>query len=143
MMDGNVIDNEQSGILDDLDDLDKAIIRFKVDGLKNTDIAKKTGKHINTITIRLKKIKTQQAIEELQKKAVEILVDSQAEAGRVLRSIMRNPDERSQDRIAACREILKGVLSENINLNINAMKKIKDYLDEDDLEHIIEEEENE
>lgn len=125
----NVEEREESGILDDLDDLDKAIIRFKIDGLPNSQIAKKTGKHANTITIRLKKLKVQQAIEELQKSALQILIDSQNEAARTLRQIMRDREAKDTDRIAASKEILKGVLSDKINVTgeINLV-----YLDNQD-----------
>lgn len=125
----NALDLSKSDILDDLDDLDRAIIKYKLDGFNNNEIAKKTSKNRQTIALRFKKVKVQQAIDELQKSALQILIDSQNEAARTLRQIMRNRDSKDTDRIAASKEILKGVLSDKVNHSgeINVV-----YLDEQD-----------
>lgn len=104
-------------ILDELDDLDKVIIRFKVEGLKDIDIAEKTEKSRQTIARRLKKVKVQQAIDELQKTALQILIDTQSDAARTLKYILKNGTD--ENKIKAAREILKGVLSDNHNLQLS------------------------
>ena len=139
-MDENVQDEAGSNILDELDDLDKAIIKLKIEGFKNVDIAEKTGKSRGTIAIHLKKFKVQQAIDELQKTALNILVDAQSDAARTLRTIIRNKKTKDTDKIAACREVLKGVLSEKITIDSDLDRKIHEYLDDEDLGHIEDEE---
>ena len=110
----------ESNILDELDELDKAIIRFKIEGLKDIDIAERTEKNRITIARRLKKVKVQQAIQELQKTALQILLDTQSDAARTLKYILKNGTD--ENKIRAAKEILKGVLSDNHNLNLNDNK---------------------
>lgn len=105
-------ESPEPDILDDLDDLDKAIIRLKINGHKDTEIAAKLEKHRQTIAGRLKKIKVQQAIQELQKTALQILLEGQTVAARRLRKIVENGSD--ADATRAAKEILKGVLSESI-----------------------------
>lgn len=138
-----VTESEEQWILEDLDDLDKAIIRLKVEGLIIKDIAKRTGRHPNTIGLRLKKLKVQQAIEELQKTAFDILIDLQADAARTLGRIMKNGSD--DNKIKAAKEILKGVLSENYNLNgnIKFTKDITMLSEEELLKELKEREESE
>jgi len=130
-------------VLDDLDDIDKAIIRYKVAGLKEVDIARKIQMSRQTVSNRLKKVKVQQAIDELQKTALQVLLDTQVDAARDLRRIIRDKNARDQDKISADREVLKGVLSDRIKVDWDTQKKIQEYLDEDDFGHIVEEEETE
>jgi len=111
-------DNAESGILDELDELDKAIIRFKIEGHKNEWIAERTEKNRNTISRRLKKVKVQQAIEELQKKALQILLDTQSDAARELRRIVKHGTD--ENKIKAAKEILKGVLTEKTKLDLTS-----------------------
>ncbi len=112
----NMQEQTKTDILDELDELDKAIIRFKIEGLKDVEIAEKTERHRSTIATRLKKVKVQQAIQELQKTALQILIDTQSDAARELRRILKHGSD--ENKIKAAREILKGVLSENHNLNL-------------------------
>jgi len=107
-------------ILADLDELDKAIIRFKIEGLNNNEIADNVEKHRDTISKRLKKVKVQQAIQELQKSALQILIDTQSDAARTLIRIMKHGSD--DNKIKAAKEILKGVLSDNHNLNLSSNK---------------------
>ena len=50
-------ENTKNNILDDLDELDKAIIKYKVEGYKSTEIAEKLEKSRQTIDKRFKKIR--------------------------------------------------------------------------------------
>ena len=113
-------EQSESSILDELDELDKAIIRLKIEGHKNTEIATKLEKNRQTIDRRFKKVKVQQAIQELQKTALQILIDTQSDAARTLKYILKNGTD--ENKIRAAKEILKGVLSDNHNLNLNDNK---------------------
>lgn len=135
------------GILDELDTTDKAIIQLKIENpaIATIEIGRRIGLHRDTVTKRLKKLKVQQAISEYQKTALQILVDTQAEAARRLRTIMRTGKE--ENAVRACREILKGVLSESFSAkidaeNINSQDDARD-LTTDQLKALIEKIKNE
>ena len=116
-------------ILSDLDEVDKAIIRYKIDGIKDVEIAKKVGRSRSAVYNRLQKVKVQQAIDELQKSALQILIDSQNEAARTLRQIMRKGSD--DNKIKASKEILKGVLSDKVTLNFdNDYNEVQKELDD-------------
>ena len=108
-------ESKEINILDDLDDLDKAIIKLKIEGLNVAQISEKVKKHRDTVTKRLQKVKVEQAIKELQKTALQILIDAQSDAARTLRNIMKNGTD--ENKIKAAKEILKGVLSDKIDLS--------------------------
>ena len=116
-MEKELQDSSEVDILDDLDEIDKAIIKFKLEGVTNVDIADKLGKHRDTIGKRLDKIKVQHAIKELQKNALQILLDSQSDAARELKRQLKH-GETDRDKREAAKEILKGVLSDGPNLNL-------------------------
>jgi|SRR5271157_3172444 len=131
----NIRESSEIDILGDLEDTDKAIIRLKIENpaITNIDIAKRLDLHRETIAKRLRKVKVSEAIAELNKSALNVLLETQSEAARKLRTIIRtSSDERAV--IAACKEVLKGVLSENINLNLNRghfQKWVESLSDED------------
>lgn len=110
------------GILDDLDDTDKAIISLKIGepAITNIEIGKRLSLSRETIHKRLAKVKVNRALRELQKTAFQVLVDAQTEAARKLITHMKN--ENPDISLKACREILRGVLSDNINVNIKAKR---------------------
>ena len=110
----------ESDILEDLDELDKAIIRLKLEGVKDIDIADKLERNRQTIGRRLKKVKVQKAIDEFQKNALQILIDTQSDAARELRRILKTGTD--DNKIKAAKEILKGVLSDNMNLSLTDNK---------------------
>ena len=110
----DILEVTEIDLLDELDEVDKAIIRYKLEGHNSNDIAKKIDKHRQTINKRLKKVKVQQAINELQKTALQILLDGQSEAARALKTIVKTGTD--ENKIRAAREILKGVLSDKIDL---------------------------
>jgi len=111
---------ENFDLLDEIDDLDKAIIRLTIEGIRPGDIAERLGRGRTTVSKRLNKYKVQQAIKELQKNALQILLESQTDAARELRRILKTGTD--ENKIKAAREILKGVLSENINIKLNDPK---------------------
>ena len=123
-MNDNQLEPTTVDILNELDDLDKAIIRLKIEGYKDVVIAEKLERHRDTIATRLKKVKVQHAIQELQKTALQILLDSQSDAARELRRQLKH-GETDRDKREAAKEILKGVLSDNINLNIDYRDQIE------------------
>jgi len=135
-------DDTKIDVLEDLDDLDHAIIRLKIDGVKIKDIAEKLDHARSTISKRLNKFKVQQALNELQKTALQIILDSQPDAAREIRRQLKK-GETDRDKREAAKEILKGVLSDRITVDWDTQKKIQEYLDEDDFGHIVEEEETE
>ena len=110
----------ESDILEDLDELDKAIIRLKLEAVKDIDIADKLERNRQTIGRRLKKVKVQKAIDEFQKNALQILIDTQSDAARELRRILKTGTD--DNKIKAAKEILKGVLSDNMNLSLTDNK---------------------
>lgn len=112
----------------ELDDIDREIIRLKIasPALTMTKLADIIGIHRTVVSKRLNKEQVRAAIEELQKTAIQILLDSQAEAARRLRTIMRTGKE--ENAVRACREILKGVLSESFSAKVD----IEDINTEDD-----------
>jgi gamma-glutamyl:cysteine ligase YbdK (ATP-grasp superfamily) len=111
------LETTEVNVLDDLDELDKAIIRYRLEGFKITEIANKVEKHRDTVKKRLTKVKVEQAIKELQKEAIDILIDTQAEAARTLRHILKTGTD--ENKIRAAKEILKGVLSDKVNIESN------------------------
>jgi hypothetical protein len=110
-------DSTKSNSGEKLDELDRAIIRYKVanPAIKGQHIADMLGVHRDTINKRLKKPGVALAIEELQKTALQTLLDAQAEAARRMVNLMRTGRE-EKTILGASKEILKGVLSENVNL---------------------------
>lgn len=129
-------------ILDDLEEMDKAIIRLKVSkpSITNNELASTLGVHRDTIAKRLKKEKVNHAIAELQKSAIQTLLDSQNEAARKLITIMRTGKE-ERTVVNACKEILKGVLSENynVNLNLSGKKRLIEMMTDEDVDKLAEE----
>lgn len=121
-------ESTEISILDELDTLDKAIIQLKIENpsISNIELGKRLEVHRDTIAKRLKKLKVQQSINEYQKTALQVLIDAQSEAARRLRTIMRTGKE--ENAVRACREILKGVLSESFSAKVD----IEDINTEDD-----------
>lgn len=111
-----------SDILADLDAVDKAIITFIIENPKitNIEIGERLNLHRTTIGERLKKVKLQQALQELQKSALQILLDNQAAAARRLAKVLKSGND--GDAIRAAREILKGVLVETVQVNASIEK---------------------
>ena len=92
-MENDQQESTEVNILDDLDELDKAIIRYKIEGVKNVEIAEKLGKHRDTIAGRLEKPKVQFAIKELQKTAIQIIIGAQVDAAReIVRQIKKGKE---------------------------------------------------
>jgi IS30 family transposase len=138
-------DSANVNILDDLDDIDKAIIQYKVKepSITNVEIAKRLEVHRDTIAARLKKVKVDTALKEIQKSALQILLDSQSAAARRLSKIVK--DGNDADATRAAKEILKGVLSENVNLNLNKSPIVQflSNVSEEDIEGYLTEEKTE
>jgi hypothetical protein len=103
--------------LDPLDDLDKAILRLKINGETDVDIARKTGRNRGTISNRQQKVKFQHALMELQKEPLEIILNTQKEAAYELRRILQESTD--ENKIKAAKEVLKGVLTETVLINAN------------------------
>lgn len=148
-MEENTQELTDINILDDVDDIDKAIIRYKVAGLKDVDVAEKIEMSRQTVANRQKKLKVQDAITELQKTALQIVLETQSDAARYLRSVIKYKRDGNRsdgeiimvrDKISASREVLKGVLSEKLVIDSDLTRKIHEYLDDEDLEHIEDEE---
>jgi DNA-binding Lrp family transcriptional regulator len=106
-----------SDIIADLDSVDKAIIQLIIESPKitNIEIGERLNLHRTTIGERLKKVKLQQALAEVQKSALQILLDNQAAAARRLAKIVKTGND--GDATRAAKEILKGVLVETVEVN--------------------------
>lgn len=131
----------QPDVSDELDAIDHEIIRLKLEfpNMTQKEIAARLKLHKNTICDRWQKASLQKHVREAQKGALQILLDSQAEAARRLKVHMRDADPDIS--IKACKEILKGVLSETMNLNINRMgrQRLVDLMEAEDVDAVKEE----
>ena len=127
---------ELDEIFDELDELDKAIIRVKIEkpAISNVALSEMFEVNEHKIGRRLKKDKVINAISGLQKRALDIILDLQAEGARYLGKVLRDKNEKTINRLRATREILKGVLAENINLNLND-EEIQKKLDDIRMKH--------
>jgi DNA-binding Lrp family transcriptional regulator len=132
----------------ELDDIDRNIIKLKLEkpGISGADIARIIGGSKERVNKRLQKEKVQDVLKQATKPAIDILLEAQPKAARRLIKELNSED--SNIAIKAAREILKGVLSENIKIgNIEPLEqKLSDFMDKEDLENLIKElkkEENE
>lgn len=133
-------ESSEVDIYADLDEVDREIVRVKLEkpNITNIDLAEMLGMHRQTLAKRLKKEKLQRQIIEAQKSALQILLEAQSEAARRLKMLMR--DDNKDVSMKACKEVLKGVLSENMNLNVNLMgrKRLLDFMDAEDVDIVAE-----
>jgi DNA-binding Lrp family transcriptional regulator len=123
--------SESDEIFADLDDLDKALIRVKLEkpAISNVELAEMYEVSAHKIGRRLKKEKLVKFLNEMQKEAIDILVGLQAQSARYLGKVVQDDNEITVNRIRAAREILKGVLSENVNINMfseESQKKLQE-----------------
>lgn len=102
----------------ELTDFDKAVISMKIRHPSYTiaEIARQLERHRDTVTKSLNKETVIEALAVLNKTALDILIENQANAARRLAEIVEMGSD--QYAIQAAREILKGVLSENVNHNV-------------------------
>lgn len=114
-----------------LDALDRELIREKIKNpaVKNVYLAKKYGKSAHIIGKRLKKPKVAGAIEDAQKTALDILLESQRDSAKYLGSVVNSKKEETRDRISASKEILKGVLSEKVDINLPQLPEVIEIID--------------
>lgn len=108
---------------DKLDSVDKAIINLKIEfpAITNCDVADKVGICRDSVAARLKKEKVKIALKDIEREPVEILLDARIKAALKMVELLDNPDP--QVSLKACKEILKGVLVERIDLNINSFSE--------------------
>lgn len=109
---------------DDIDEIDREIIRVKIESpsISDSELAKRVDICRAVATKRVQKEKVQKAIAELQKSAIQTLIDAQGEAARKLVTLMRKGTEGAQ--IKACIEILKGVLIEKHEVEVKDAAEI-------------------
>lgn len=115
-MDDNKQEPTEPLNLDALDDLDKSIIMLKIQGMKITEIADRLNRDRGTISGRLEKFQVQETIKEYQKTAIEIIISAHADAARELKRQVKK-GETDRDKREAAKEILKGVVSDKIDLS--------------------------
>lgn len=106
----------------EIDDIDKELIRLKIENpsITKTALSEKLGVCRENIINRLDKDSVKKAIIELQKGALDILLEGQTKAARKLIKLLDSSDERIV--LKAASEILKGVLSDKIDVNVNTFK---------------------
>lgn len=104
-------------LLADIDAIDREIIRLRIANPKITltELGKRFKLARHTIAKRLQKEKVQRALDQLQKNALDTLLDAQSEAARRLIMHMRSNDQDVS--LKACKEILTGVLEKAYKLS--------------------------
>ena len=109
-----------SDYLDELDSWDKEIIRIKMEDptLSNVKIGKIMGISNKTVGLRMNKALVIRTLKDMQKVALQILLDAQSEAALTVINIMNTSDNPSI-RLKAAEMVLKGVLSDRVNLEMN------------------------
>ena len=100
-----------------MDDLDNSILTLKLRGFKIVDIAEELSRDRNTVKARMNKDHFQEALKKAKQSALDILLESQIGAANTLKAIAEDENARDIDRIAASKEILKGVLSDKIGFD--------------------------
>lgn len=123
----------------ELDIIDKEIIKMRLSnpGITAAEMSRRLSKHPNTIEKRLKNPMLQDTIKKAQQSALDILLEAQPAAARRLKREILNED--SDIAIKACREVLKGVLSENmvIKTEKNDLIEFLETLDNEAIEKIV------
>jgi predicted HTH transcriptional regulator len=123
-------------LIADLDDMDKEIIRLKVQNPKITDteLGKRFKVTRHTVAKHLKKEKVKFALNQLQQSALDVLLNAQSEAARRMIKHMRDTDPDIS--LKACKEILTGVLAKSINIkgDRGPIRRFLDGLTDEDLD---------
>jgi len=132
-------DTENCQILPDiaeLDEIDREIIRLRVEtpSMSLRSMEKIIGKNRNILSDRIEDKNLNQYIKEAQETALQILLEGQTSAAQVLIDIVESEAEKTTDRINAAKEILKGVLSDKLNLSLDK----NSFLQDDEVKKIIE-----
>jgi len=118
--------------MDELDSWDREIVRLKIQDstLSANKIAKIIGCNPQSINKRLKKAAVIQSIDDLQNTALQLLLSAQTEAACKTRDLMRqSEDDRIQ--LKAAEMILKGVLSDRVDVSVNTFADWVESLDEE------------
>lgn len=112
----NTKSTENDSIYSDLDEVDREIVKLILErkGIKNVEISKIIGMSAEMIGRRRNKFKVQRVLEQAQKPALDLLIEAQPMAARNIIKLSRSADERIS--LDASKQILKGVLSDNINI---------------------------
>ena len=99
-----------------LDRKDKAILKIMIEypEMPCTEVARRCNIHINTLTKRKNKAHFKRFLKKYTDSALQLLLDAQAEAARVLQDALKDKDKKT--RILAAKEILKGILKERMVL---------------------------
>lgn len=125
-------------LLADIDSTDKEIIRLRIENPKITltELGKRFNLARHTIAKRLQKEKVKKALDQLQKNALDTLLDAQSEAARRMITHMRSNDPDLS--LKACKEILTGVLARTINIKTDRgpIRRFLDSLSDEDLDGI-------
>ena len=98
-----------------MNEIAKEIVKIKIEkpSISITDIAKELDINRVTVAEYLKKPEVKKQLDDAYENALEILLDAQTEAAMMLCKLLYSNDPRVA--LGAAREILKGVLEENIN----------------------------
>lgn len=124
----NLPPSAEIDVFADLDSVDKFLIRKRIEhpGITINELARQVKLHRQTVSERLQKVKVQQAIEELSKNALTVIIDAQNEAARRLVQHMRSGDPDIS--LRATIAMLKDVLAMPIKLQ-DRKSEIKRFLD--------------
>jgi len=130
--------SDSEDLMADIDSIDKEIIRLKIENPKigESELGKRFGISRQAIGRRLRKEKVKKALDQLQKNALDTLLDAQSEAARRMIAHMRSQDPDLS--LKACKEILVGVLAKTmiIKSDRGPIRKFLDSLSDEDLDGI-------
>lgn len=136
-----VHETENDGLFDELDEIDREIIRLKLENpaIQNIEIAKRLGYHFKTISKRLNKTKVKKSLAYLQMTAYEKIMDRHAEiiAG-IWRLAKDSPDDSVKlraymkflDKLVPDKKEIEGTLDSNITIVMDS-----DFLPDEDEEN--------
>ncbi len=114
-------ENELNDIdLSDFDELDKAILKSKIENpaITRDKLAKEMKVGVSTIYRRFNSEKMSSALSQIQINVIDVLLDGQIKAANKLIELVDNDDPNVC--VKAAKEILKGVLSEKQDINLSS-----------------------
>lgn len=117
-------DYTENDLYSELDDIDQKIIELstRFPAMKMTEMGKRLKLGANTISKRKNKVLLKEALIRITKNALVLIENNQYKAAETQVRLLQHPDGKIA--LGASREILKGLVSDNINLTVTETSKI-------------------